>query len=117
MGDTLIIDDLERNVLEYKKERDKYKIYYKVSQVEYNFGTASDEPNIVLGLTDFKFGEGNNSVISNDTLFLYLNKSTFNKLTDYSWNGTPKDCERIKKYLEDKIFTLELGLGKINDRN
>lgn len=119
MGISLIIDTLQRNALEYekeKKERDKYKIYYRVSQVEYNFGTASDEPNIVLGLTDFRFGEENNSIISNEPLFLYLNKSTFNKLTDYFWNGTPEDCERIKESLEDKIFTLDLGM-RINGRN
>ncbi len=96
------------DVLQYEKE--KAKIHYNVGRVEYNFGTASDEPNIVLTLRYFRFDEGNNSIISNDPLFLYLNKSTFNKLADYFWNGTPEDCERIKEILEGKIFTLDLGM-------
>lgn len=117
MGMSLIEDALQRNALQYgKEEKNKYKIDYKVGGVEYNFGTASDEPNIVLALRDFKFCEGNTSVISNDALLLYLNKSTFNKLTDYFWNGTPEDCKRIKKDLEGRVFTLDLGMRKENDR-
>ncbi|GEM_PF-6725191 len=113
MGISLVIDALQRNALQHereRKEKDKYKIHYRVDGVEYNFGTAFDEPIIVLTLKDFRFGEGNNSIISNDPLFLYLNKSTFNKLADYFWNGTPEDCERIKNDLEGKIFTLDLGM-------
>lgn len=92
---------------------DKYTIQYKISGIEYNFGTGSDEPHIVLTLTDFEFGEGNKSNVSMHNpraIWLYLNKSTFSELTDYFWDGTSKDVGRLKGNLEGKIFKLDLGM-------
>jgi len=94
----------------------KYSIQYQIKELRYNFGTASDEPKIVLMLTDFKFGETNHSMLDiggaygGNAIWLYLNKSTFSKLTDRSWDGSPEDVERLKKNLEGKVFSLDLRM-------
>jgi|SRR3989344_1218645 len=94
---------------------EKYTIKYRVESLDYNFGTASDEPHIVLALKDFNFGEGNKSHITGHNgldIWLYLNKSTFSKLTGRSWDGTPEDVKELKKDLEGKVFSFDLNMTK-----
>ncbi|MBI5787036.1 MAG: hypothetical protein HY446_00600 [Candidatus Niyogibacteria bacterium] len=92
------------------------QIYFKVKDMQYNFGTASNEPCIVLQLDGFQFGEDNQSLVLSSssggihTLWLYLNKSTFSALTDHYWDGTSKDVERIKKIMLNKEFSLKLDM-------
>jgi len=98
-------------------QRCRELIYFKVTDVQYNFGTASDEPYIVLRLTGFQFGGNNLSIVSSSgpggipVLWLYLNKSTFSALTDHCWDGTSEDVERIKQIMLNKEFSLKLGMA------
>lgn len=98
-----------------KMEDDRYAIKYRVVSLDYNFGTSSDEPHIVMMLTDFRFGDGNKSSIIGNSgngvpIWLYLNKSTFSNLTGRSWNGTPEDVKQLNKDLEGKIYSFNLNM-------
>ena len=84
---------------------EKCIIPYEVARVGYNFGTGMDEPHIVLQfvsqLKNFKFEEGNQSRIylgegnSIQNIWLYLNKSTFHRITGRIWDGTEEDAKRL----------------------
>lgn len=98
---------------------DRYKIRYRVVKAEYNFGTGSDEPHLILTLIDFKFGEGNSSYIDTggrsggirSAVFLSMNKTTFNSVTGRSWDGSQENARQIAGDLEGKLFVLDLGMS------
>jgi len=98
---------------------DKYKIRFRIKDLQYNFGAVADEPVILLILHSFKFGEDNKSLVSFDNfmrhVWLYLNKSTFSQLTDYLWDGEPEDVKRLEKLLVGKEFYLDLTMKSTNE--
>ncbi len=96
----------------------KYTLKYAVEKLEYNLGTCSDEPMIIMLLRGFRFGEGNRSYadfgggglkISN-AMFLYLNRTTFLELTGRQWDCTPSGVDALKKDLEGKVFKLDFDM-------
>ena len=91
--------------------KERFYIYYKVAEIGFAFGTCADEPNIVLKLTSFKFSDGNTSHISAYTtpVCMYLNKSTFNRLTGHWWDGTREGIEKFKEEFEGKKFKFNVA--------
>ena len=94
-------------------------LQYKVTAVDYHFGSASDEPQLALTLDDIRFADGNLSYIytyrsssrlSNGPITICFNKTTFNEHCNGAWNGTEEDAARIKGSLVGKLFKLDLGL-------
>lgn len=102
-----------------ENKMDKSKIQYKVASVCYWPPSHSNsriryigrnEPLISLFVKEITLAKEDGGKTLPCILMLYLNKSKFNKVTNCAWDGTYKDCERIKNDLEGKIFALDLGV-------